>query len=341
MAKIIGLDIGSFSIKAASLTKKGTGYRLEALGIVLNPASTRPGDDDASFNSVCDAVKSLINSQKLGGSRAVLALSDSQVYTRVVEMPTLSDAELASAIYFEAEQYIPVPIDQVNIDYEVLSRPQKGSATDKMQVFLVAAPKKVVDRVSMVGQKCNLNVIGLETETLSVIRSMMPIEENPETTMIVHMGASNTSMCVISLGSPVVTHTIETAGVTLTRSISNELNIDYAQAEEYKRSFGLNANQLEGKVANILQPIIDRILAEARKTQQYYNNSNQQSPIRRAVLSGGSALLPGLLQYSASLLGIEVVLGNAFSNVQASVNTAIPGDGVSFSTVIGLAMREL
>lgn len=341
MARVIGLDIGTFSIKAVHLSKKGNNFQLNSIGIALNPLGARPGDDDASQNRVAEASKKLLSDLKLNGSRAVLALSEAEVYTRVVDMPFLSDAELASAIHFEAEQYIPVPVDQVNIDYEVISRPEKGAEHEKMQVFLVAAPKKVIERISKIANKIGVEIVGLETEMLAVARAMIPGEGDATATMLIHFGASSTNVAVISKGMPFLTHAIETGGTALTKTLSSELGMEFAQAEEYKRSYGLDTNQLEGKVARSLQPIVDRILSEIHKAQQYYNNSNQQNPIKRAILSGGSSLLPGIVPYLAQLMGIEVILGNAFSQVEPSKTAAIPSDSVSFATAVGLAMREV
>ncbi len=341
MARVIGFDIGSFSIKAVHLTKKGNGFRLESIGIVLNPIGVLPGDDEASQQKVAEASKKLLSDIKLTGSRAILALAESQVYTRVVDMPVLSDAELASAIHFEAEQYIPVPIDQVNIDYEVISRPQKGSGQEKMQIFLVAAPKKVIERATTIANLSGIEVIGLETEMLAVARAMIPANQNVETTMLVHFGASATNISVISNGMPVLSHAIENGGSALTRTLSTELGLEFPQAEEYKRSYGLDTNQLEGKVASSLQPIVDRLLSEVQKAYQYYSNSNQQNPAKRIILTGGGALLPGIVPYMAQLLGIEVILGNSFSQIEPSKTASIPNDTVSFATAVGLAMREV
>jgi type IV pilus assembly protein PilM len=341
MARFIGLDIGSFSIKVVSLSKKGGSYRLEAIGIVLNPHGDRPGDDEASQNKVSEAVKKLLSDVKLSGSKAALALPESQVYTKVIEMPALTDSELASAIHWEAEQYIPVPIDQVNIDYEVISRPQKSEVGDKMEVFLVAAPKKVVSRLSGFAGKCGVEVVSLETEMVAVSRAMIRDDEAATPTMLVHIGASSTDVSVVVGGMLVLTHSIESGGVALTRTLTNELGMEFAQAEEYKRSYGLDPSQLEGKVGESIRPHIDRSVVDMKKTVQYYNANHQEVPIKRVVLSGGSALLPGLVSYMAQFLGMEVVLGNAFAQVEPSSKASIPNDTVSFATAVGLAMREL
>lgn len=341
MAHLIGLDIGSFSIKVVSLSKKGTGYRLERIGISLNPHGERPGNDETSQNRVGEAVKKLLADTKLSGSKAVLALPESQVYTKVIEMPVLSDSELASAIHWEAEQYIPVPVDQVNIDYEIISRPEKASVGDKMEVFLVAAPKKVVSRLSGFAGKCGVEVVSLETEMVAVSRAMIRNETGTAPTMLVHIGASSSDISVVVGGMLVLTHSIESGGVALTRTLSNELGLEFAQAEEYKRSYGLDPSQLEGKVRESLRPLVDRSLADMKKTLQYYDSTHHEDPIKRVVLSGGSALLPGLVSYMAEFLGTEVVLGNAFVQIEPSDNAPIPNDTVSFATAVGLAMREV
>ena len=339
--RLVGLDIGSFSIKVVSLSKKGVGYRLEAIGIALNPQGARPGDDEESQRRVVEATKKLLSDTKLSGSKSAFALSESQVYTKVMEMPVLSDSELASAIHWEAEQYIPVPLDQVNIDYEIISRPEKGSGGDKMEVLLVAAPKKAVLRLVEFAGKCGVEVVSLETEMIAVMRAIVRDEAGAAPTMLVHIGASSMDISVVLQGMLLLTHSIESGGVALTRSLTNELGLEFAQAEEYKRSYGLDPSQLEGKVRDALRPIVDRSLMDVKKTLQYYNSGHQEAPIKRVVLSGGSALLPGLVSYMAEFLGIEVVLGNAFSEIEPSPNAAIPNDTVSFATAVGLAMKEV
>ncbi len=341
MARVIGLDIGSFSIKAVHLSKKGQGFRLESVGIVLNPLGQRPGEDENSKNRLAETVKKLLSETKLSGSKAVLALPESQVYNRVVELPSLSDSELASAIKWEAEQYIPIPIDQVNIDYQVISRPGKGATNEKMQVFLVAAPRKSIEAASEFAERCGLDTVGLETEMISVVRSILTDDNPAATTVLFHVGASTSSMALVKGGMPIMTHSMESGGTALTRVLSSELGLEFSQAEEYKRTYGLDTMQLEGRVANSLRPIVDRLLSEIKKAIQNYNSASQQIPINRVILSGGTALLPGLVPYVAQFLGVEVVLGNCFASVEPSKTTAIPNDTVSFSTAVGLAMREL
>lgn len=341
MARIIGLDIGSFSIKVVHLSRKGKGFRLEAIGIALNPIGMLPGDDEQSQKRVAETTKKMLSDVKLTNSKAVLALTESLVYSRVVELPALSDSELASAINWEAEQYIPVPIDQVNIDYEVISRPKKGSPDVKMKVFLVAARKELIKRTVAFAEKCGVDVLGLETETLAVARAMLTESFKNDATMLVNFGASSTDISVIKAGMPLMTHAIESGGTAITRSLAKELGLEFSQAEEYKRSYGLDTSQLEGRVSNSIKPMVDQLLSEVKKAMQYYNNSNQQEPIKRLVLSGGSALLPEFITYVAKYLSVEVVLGNAFINVEPSKSAQIPTDTVSFATAVGLAMREI
>ncbi len=341
MAHLIGLDLGCFSIKVVRLSKRGKGYRLEAIGITLNPYGERPGADEASQVKVAETVKKLLSETKLLSSKVMFALPESLVYTRVVEMPVLSDSELASAIHWEAEQYVPVPLDQVNIDYQVIDRPEKSKENEKMSVFLVAAPKTVVSRTIELASRCGLEVVGLETEMVALSRAMVPEIPGMGPTMLVSLGASNINLAIMRQGMLVFTYSLESGGTALTRAISTEFGLEFPQAEEYKRTYGLDPSQLEGKVRECLRPLVDRFLSEARKAIQYYNSSNQEAPIKRVILAGGTALLPGLVAYTAENLGMEVVLGNAFSQIEPSSNAAIPQDTVSFGVAVGLGMRDL
>lgn len=341
MARLVGVDVGSFSIKVVALSKQGQGFRLDAIGIALNPHGDRPGGDDASQTRVAEAVKKLLSDTKLSGSKAAMALSEAQVYTKVIEMPVLSDSELASAIHWEAEQYVPVPLDQVNIDYEVISRPEKGAAEQKMQVLLVGAPKAAVKQAASFSQKCGFELVSLETELIAVSRAMIVDINDPVPTMLVHFGAGSTDIAVVRSGMLIFTHSLESGGTALTRVLASELGLEFAQAEEYKRSYGLDPSQLEGKVRESLLPLVERNIADMKKALSYYNTSNQDNPIKRMVISGGAALLPELVSHMAQNLGLEVVLGNAFVRVEPSEHASIPTDTVSFATAVGLAMKEV
>lgn len=341
MPRLVGLDIGSFSIKVVSLSKKGTGFHLEAVGIALNPLGGRPGGDDASQNRVAEGVRKLLAETKVGRAKVAVGLAESQVYTKVIEMPLLTDSELASAIHWEAEQYVPVPLDQVNIDFEVISRPQRGAPDEKMQVLLVAAPKKVVSEMMIFAGKCGMEIVTLETDLIAVSRAVVADSPESSPTLLVHWGASSTDLAVVRLGMLVFTHSIEAGGTSLTRTLASELGMEFAQAEEYKRSYGLDPNQLEGRVREILLPLVDRTLTDIKKAMVYYNASHQDEPMKRIVLSGGSALLPELVTYMAQQLGIEVVLGNAFFQVEPGERVPIPNDTVSFATAVGLAMKDV
>ena len=341
MARFIGLDIGSFSIKVVALSKKGQGFRLETIGIALNPYGARPGADDASQTRVAEAVKKLLSDLKIAGAKAAMALDESQVYTKVIVMPVLSDSELASAIHWEAEQYVPVPLDQVNIDYEVISRPEKGSADQKMEVLLVGAPKTAVKQMAQFSEKCGVELVSLETELIAVSRSMIPDTNEPAPIMLVHLGSSSTDIAVVKSGMLVFTHSLESGGSALTRVLANELGLEFPQAEEYKRSYGLDPSQLEGKVRESLFPLVERNFSDMKKALSYYNSAHQEEPIKRVVLSGGAALLPELVSAMAESLALEVVLGNAFVRVEPSEHASIPGDTVSFATAVGLAMKEV
>ncbi len=168
--------------------------------------------------------------------------------------------------------------------------------------------------------------------------------ENPyaPTTLFVQLGASSTDLAVVSKGMILLTRSIATGGISLTRSIAQYLNFEIAQAEEYKRVYGLLEEQLEGKIYQALKPLADLIIAEAGRVIQAFQAKYVQNPVKRVVLTGGGAKLPGLVVYFAHSLGLEVQEADPWCSVEKDkdLEPKLQAEGSVYTVAVGLAMRE-
>jgi type IV pilus assembly protein PilM len=272
MADVVGLDIGSYAIKVAWAKKSMGGANLQLIGSNYNPTGQfLPGDETAK-QKLAIAIRQLFVDQKITAKDVHLTLPESMAYTSVISMPYLSDAELASSIHWEAEQHIPVPLDEVNLEYEVLYKPNKSDEGEKMRVLLVAAKKDAINQLVTLLHSAGLEIVGLETSLLSIHRSLMPAFQKSATVMVAHIGALSTDLLVVNQGEPVLTYTVPTGGLALTRSLEKQLGLQPQQAEEYKRAYGLDPTQLEGKVRQTLTPVVNVMVAEMRKALQYFRH---------------------------------------------------------------------
>lgn len=339
MSQDVGIDIGSYAIKLAVGGKKGSGWEINKFVTEFNPAGVVLPADKAGEQRLVEVLKKMAVENKLSGKKVNMALPESAAYTAVVSMPYLSDAELASSINWEAEQHIPVPIADINLEYSVLYKPSKKSLGEKMRVLLVGARKDVVAKcVDMISQ-AGMELVGLETGMLAVQRALGLQLKQAEAVMVCHIGALATEVLITQNGELVLTYTTQVGGLAFTRSLERGLELQPRQAEEYKRAYGLDPGQLDGKVRQVMLPVVNVLVAELRKAIQFYTASHTSNPIRLMVVSGGSAYLPGLVTFLTESFGTEVVLANPTDGQTVKATGSNPADGAAYAVATGLAMQ--
>lgn len=344
MAKInVGLDIGYSSIKAVVMSKEGDQFRLISLGSVPAPRPGIVSDNDTDLEALADAIKRLLALTKIDTKDVVVALPESKVFTRIIdEFPYLNDNELTSAIRYAAEEFIPMPLADVGLNWQVLVRSDGKNKNTKTVVLVVASPKNVVAKYLKVLEYAGLSPKALETETIAVTRSLVGNNPFSPSTLIVQLGASTTDFAAVSKGLIWLTRSISTGGMALTRSLAQQFNFEINQAEEYKKVYGLMEDQLEGKVFEALKPVVEIIAGEARRVIQAFGTKYPQNAIKRVVLSGGGAKLPGFVVYLANTLGLEVQEADPWFSIAKDKNIAVKlaQDAPSYSVAVGLALRE-
>lgn len=334
----IGIDIGETSIKLIQLASSDGKFRLSSIAISDSSKTENLTERDLEDVQI---IKKLIQNSGAMGKLCVASLPESQVYTRVIEMPFLEEPELSSTIKWQAEQYVPVSLNDVVLKHQVLSFPEKGVPGSKMSVLLVAAPNVLVSRYMAIFSKAGLEPLAIETEIFAVARSLVASEEQSPTTLLVNFGSSSTTLAVLRRGDLSLTQSVTTGGAAMTRALVADLTLEVTQAEEYKKSYGLDQTKLEGKVQKVIKPTVELILNEVKKVIAYYETRPGSMAIKRVMLSGGTALMPGLLEFFSNNLGLEVQLGNPF--VQLELNDkqrqAVFEAGPLFSAAVGLAMK--
>lgn len=338
-----GLDIGSSSLKLVELKDdRGKG---KVLSIFANSPLSRPvnisAESEEELKELSAVIKEFVSSLSLSTNKVVVALPESQIFTRVVSFPKMNEKELASSMQYEAQQYIPVSLSEVSLDYQIIEN--AGDSGSQMEVLIIAAPKSLVAKYLHIVQAASLEIVGMETETIAVARSLVADFKTP-TTMIVNIGASTTDLSAVSLSSVRFTRSISTGGTAMARAVSQGLGFDLSQADEYKKTYGMDANQLEGKIMQAIKPIFDVITDEIKRSIAFYNSHHKEDKIKRVVVCGGTASLPGAIVYIASSLDLEVELGNPWSRVfipERFPRQELEESGPSFAVAVGLALKKL
>lgn len=344
MTAHFGLDIGSVNLKFVQAVSEGSGYRLLKIFSSPTPPNILLSDAQKDIEILAGAVKAAFTDSGITTKNVVTAIPESQTITRVKEMPLLSESELASAIKFTAEEEIPLPLEDVHLTHTILKKPPKDAdVAEQMEVLMVAVPKKVLEKHLKIVKLAGLNPLAIETEIIAVARALVGMIEYSPTTLIINIGAMSTDLAIVRDGGLAFTRSIATGGTALARAIANELGLELVQAEEYKKSYGLDETRLEGKVVAAIKPVFDVVVNEIKRAIVAYQAKHPDDSVKRVVLTGGTSKLPGIVFYLARSLGVEVQLADPFSVLvrDQSLEGAILEQGPLFAAAVGLALKNV
>lgn len=339
--KPFGLDIGATTIKLVFLEGQKGGYIYKASLIAPSSAKGMLSESPLDEEDMAQTIRKAVNDAHIDSKYVNVALAENQVYTKALEMPVLSDRELASAIYWEAEQYIPVPLTNVTLTWNVLKRPDHPTPSDKMQILMVGAPTMLVKKYQKILLMAGLTINSMETEILSTIRSLV-LGENFPPTLIISIGAVSTSFAIVRNGLMVFTYSMSIGGAAINRAIATDFGLTPVQAEEYKKVYGVSGKSLGGKIGQATEPILNSILMEAKKSLAFYTQKyKDETPIRQILLSGGTAKLPGIEIFFANNSGIETAIANPWKVLSSqAVPKEVLDNASDYTIAVGLAMRD-
>jgi type IV pilus assembly protein PilM len=366
---IIGIDIGTSSIKMVELNKKGGRFNLENYGIFELKGSANNNNQNGPLGAylghnilklpdqeIVWGIKELLKRTGINSKTVIASIPSFSTFTTVIEMPYVSEEDLAKSISLEARKYVPIPMSEVVLDWSIIGiksdKSQKVHDKDPInkerkipeangptivKIFLAAVSKNETTRYQNIMKEAGLKIAALELENSALIRGLLGNDLSP--TAIVSIGGRSTSIMIVNKGYERLSHNYEIGGFEITKAISRSLSISLKRAEELKRQFGLKQTN-ENIVRESMVSLIDMMVFETKKTIVGYEESREDK-ISRIVLSGGMTSMPGFLDYFKKKIDRTVYLGNVFSRIvyDKDLAPAIPNLNNIFSVAVGLAMR--
>ncbi len=341
---LIGVDISSTSIKLLELSKSGSSYRIEAIAVEPLPTNSMVEKNLAEIESVGESLKRAVQKAKTKTKNCAIAVAGSSVITKKITMPAhLNDEEMEGQIQLEADQYIPYPLEEVNLDFEVIGETEGNSET--VDVLLAACrSENVDDRVAAV-QLAGLTpkIVDIEAYTIeSVFQTLapqLPDEGMGHTVAIVDIGATMTSLSVIHNHNLIYTREQNFGGKQLTEEIMRRYGLSYDEAGLAKRQGGLPDNY----EPEVLEPFKETTAQQiSRFLQFFFSAGGDISNIDHLIIGGGASLLPDLCELTESHIGVPTSLANPFENMSTvgKINKAnLASDAPSFLIAAGLAIR--
>ena len=339
---VCGLDIGSQTVKLVQLARGHKGPTAVGYGSAPFPADAIVEGIISDPEPIAATIKSILKSPQGGhisAKRVNLSVPVSKVFTRTLQLPPkLSVEELDQAVRLEAEQYVPVPLPDLYIDYEIIQAPQND--TGSVEVLMVAAPRSIIDSYIKLFDFVDLEVASIETGLTSITRAMIAANHPERRALVVDFGTKSADLAIYDKGIR-VTGTFAVGGDSLTQTLVTQLGITQDQANEIKYKFGLKQSGLQTKILEALKPQLTTLTSEIKKVLKYYQDrSADQTKIETMIMTGGSANMPGLIDYLYKELNVPIIIGDPWlevgSNSLPKVSTL---EAPMYTTAIGLAFR--
>lgn len=358
-----GLDISDLSLKIIKLKKRGKKFYLASFGEEkIEPGIIEGGEikNEEKLAEILKEATKKVKGEKLNTKYVVASLPEEKAFLQVIQMPQMSEEDLKSAVLFEAENYIPLPIDQVYLDSQII--PPVFDHLEKLEVLIAAVPKKIVDSYLSVLKKVNLKPIAFEIESQAIARALIKNEKTEFPVLIIDLGATRTSFIIFVKNSIRFTCSIPVSSIHFTEIIAKNLNISFSEAEELKKKYGLEQRteiklkeqkikKERGKIFEALIPVLVDFVQQVKKYLDFYETHFQiststltEKKIKKIILCGGGANLKGLVEFLNLELKIPVELGNPWINVfpdKKEIQGMSFEQALSFTTAIGLAQRKI
>ena len=338
---LVGLDIGSSSIKAVELRKAKDGYELLHAG--LEPLASDTVVDGAIMDalSVSDSITKIFSQQKIKTRNVATSVSGHSVIVKKIALPTMSEEEMEESIQWEAEQHIPFDIADVNLDYQVLDAQGSSSTTD---VLLVAVKKdKILNHTNVITQAGKVPLV-VDIDAFAVQNAF---EANyhpaPNTTVaLLNIGASIMNIVVTKGGTPLFTRDVSVGGNQFTDALQKEMNLSFEEAEEVKKGKSIEGVQSEN-VDLMIESVSEVLLLEIQKTFDFFRATTVGEQLQRVYLSGGCAKVSGFVEMVQSRLNVPVEVLDPFKSIAIGKGidmSYLDEISPSMAVAVGLALRS-
>ncbi len=341
----VGVDIGSHSIKVCLLSESGRGLFLKRFDVAPLPPDSVVDGAVMNFPQVQDKLKELVAANKLKGRPAVLSFSGHSVIVKKISLPEMTQQELDASIMWEAEQYIPFDIKEVNVDVQILD-PKAGQG--QMDVLLVAAKKDIISDYASIAVEAGLEPAVVDVDTFAG-QNMFELNYGfppNETVALINVGASMININIVSNGITQFTRDISMGGALLTEEIQRQLGVSYEEAEHYKigGTDSISSSAVFKEVQRLSDRVAGTLVTEIQRSVEFFKATSVGEEISRVYLSGGAAQMAALIRLIEQRLEVPAELVNPFKNIVidtkrfdiALLQKIAPSAGV----VVGLALRR-
>ncbi len=361
-----GIDISDLSLKLIKLKKKSDGLALASFGRRdIKPGIIKGGriKNETGLVKVIRKAINNVEGEKIKTNYVIASLPEEKAFLQIIKMPKMEKEEIESAIRFEAENYIPVPLHKVYLDFQIIS--PLNSKQSYLEVLLAAMPKEIVDGYVSCFKKAGLQIKALEVDSISIARALIKQGKSPAPVLLIDLGSAMTGFMIFKNNSLRFTSSIPISGQKFTEAVSRALELDIKKAEKLKIKYGLKGPErihLKGKrnekrfrkeiiceerIFEALIPILTDLIEQTNAYLDYYQSheftnhiSKNGERVEKIILSGGGANLKGLSNFLSLELKTLTQSGNPWINISKEIEMPLE-ESLKYTTAIGAALRGI
>jgi type IV pilus assembly protein PilM len=336
--EFFGLDVGTTAIRLVQLRHKAANPVLVTYNEVEVPDNVTSTDSSEDRARTSQLIRQLVKDSGVSTRNVVASLPASKVFASVITTPKLAAGDLATAVRYQADQYIPMALDQARLDWVVVG---PGAKPEEQDVLLLATPNSLADRYLAIMEGAGLEIVGLETDGLALSRSM--VHTNAAPALVLEIGTATSTIVAVLEGAPRLIRSVPVGGAIFARAVAQKLKLEEAQADQFIRKFGMTQNKLEGEVYKALKPSVDSLVSEVTNSVNFFAERYPKAKLEKIILTGGSSQPPELPAYLANSTNLPIEIGNPWTKVAypSSQQDDLNAVANHYGVAVGLAMRGM
>lgn len=334
------MDIGTNAVRVVQLASSGgNSWNLQRFGYVsVDERLTSSGSTEGK-RRLGEAITTAVGQSGIKEKNVVIGLPSNKTFTTVIELSTMSDAELRSTIKYQADQYIPMAINEAKVDWALLG--QSLHDPKQQEVLLASTSNAYSEEKLEFIESLGFNVIGAEPDSIAMIRSLLPSGIS-DARLIVDMGEVSTDIAITFSDAPRLVRTIPIGLRSIVKAAAHNLSVQDEQARQFILKFGLAPDKLDGQVYRSVESVLDNFATELVKSIKFFQTKYSNAPVGGMLLSGFTASIPQVGNYLAAKTNIAASIANPWQkvNVAQSDQQRLAPVANEFATAVGLAQRS-
>jgi type IV pilus assembly protein PilM len=335
--KLLGVDIGTSSIKVIEILDTGKKMSLLNYGEVATPQGQEKNTKSKTFHfspmEVGNALQKIVEEAGMDSREAIFSIPDFLSFFTVIQIPSMTKDEISNVVEFEARQHIPIPINEIALDWSIIKEDKKG-----YKLLLVAVPKRVIAQYQEIATVAGLKLKGIEAEVFSLLKSLVRDEKGM--VCLIDIGAHSTTISIVDDGVLKISYSFDFSGKSFTTELAEKTGMDYNKAEEEKITCGLIGEN--DKVKSFLCEKIDEVVNETLNIIKNFQ-INESKKVDKVILAGGTVLLPGMKEYFTQKVGGQVEIANPFNLLSYPdvLKDELKKMGPSYAIAVGATLRAV